>query len=140
MSDKMVTVRVSEAERDQINSAAHLCKLPQQGFTHRVLTWFAFCAHIAPPRPAPDVEHLKRLEAMVRISDDGSTWDLSPNDCVALRGALDAIAYYGQCFMGWRELLDQSGFDASLCSACGAPIICIPDGLPMCQTCATRDE
>jgi hypothetical protein len=34
------------------------------------------------------------------------------------------------------EAIDAGGFDLSLCSACGRPVVCIPDGLPMCRECA----
>lgn len=40
-----------------------------------------------------------------------------------------------------RELhvaIERGGLDLSCCMDCGAPVVCIPDGLPMCEGCATK--
>jgi len=37
------------------------------------------------------------------------------------------------------KLLDRSGLDMSPCRLCGKPVICIPDGIPMCVTCAKQE-
>ena len=34
--------------------------------------------------------------------------------------------------------LDRSGYDVSVCMDCGAPVVCIPDGMPMCEPCAVK--
>lgn len=39
-----------------------------------------------------------------------------------------------------RGALSLSAFDVSPCGACGLPVVCIPDGLPMCEPCAKRAE
>jgi hypothetical protein len=36
------------------------------------------------------------------------------------------------------ELLARSGMDLCPCRLCGHPVICIPDGLPLCKDCAER--
>jgi hypothetical protein len=36
--------------------------------------------------------------------------------------------------------IQDGGFDLSPCGNCGTPVVCIPDGLPMCRRCATADE
>lgn len=40
------------------------------------------------------------------------------------------------------ELLTQAielgGFDLSPCGLCGDVVVCIPDGLPMCEPCAAK--
>jgi hypothetical protein len=41
---------------------------------------------------------------------------------------------------GLRKAIADGGFDLSPCGNCGTPVVCIPDGLPMCETCATVDE
>lgn len=34
-----------------------------------------------------------------------------------------------------QSAIDRSGFDVSPCTVCGYPVVCLPDGLPMCETC-----
>jgi hypothetical protein len=34
--------------------------------------------------------------------------------------------------------IDRGGYDVSVCMDCGAPVVCIPDGLALCRTCAER--
>lgn len=34
--------------------------------------------------------------------------------------------------------IDRSGFDLSRCMDCDALIVCIPDGMPMCEPCAVK--
>lgn len=43
-------------------------------------------------------------------------------------------------YQGLRQAIDDGGFDLSACGCCGATVICIPDGLPMCRQCATENE
>lgn len=31
------------------------------------------------------------------------------------------------------------GYDLSPCMACGTVVVCIPDGLPMCEACAMKE-
>lgn len=37
------------------------------------------------------------------------------------------------------QAIERSGLDISPCMRCGEPVVCIPDGLPMCKACATAD-
>lgn len=39
-----------------------------------------------------------------------------------------------------RAAIDRSGFDLSPCGVCGEPVVCIPDGLPMCEPCARKES
>jgi hypothetical protein len=34
--------------------------------------------------------------------------------------------------------ITRGGLDISCCMNCGAPVVCIPDGLPMCEACAVK--
>lgn len=34
--------------------------------------------------------------------------------------------------------VDRSGLDLSNCTDCGSMVVCIPDGLAMCEACATK--
>lgn len=36
------------------------------------------------------------------------------------------------------DAIEAGGYDLSLCQ-CGKPVVCIPDGLPMCQECAEKE-
>lgn len=65
-----------------------------------------------------------RMRALSR-SLEGDVWEhpvTAVEDCEAAAELLDAI--------------DRSGLDVSLCMECGAPVVCIPDGMPMCEPCA----
>lgn len=33
---------------------------------------------------------------------------------------------------------DRSGYDISPCTVCGAPVVCIPDGLAVCNPCLQK--
>lgn len=35
--------------------------------------------------------------------------------------------------------IERSGLGVSSCRKCGATVVCMPDGLPMCDTCADED-
>jgi hypothetical protein len=42
----------------------------------------------------------------------------------------------------YQELIDtlvRSGLDISPCTSCGLDVVCIPDGLPMCEDCAMKE-
>ena len=39
-----------------------------------------------------------------------------------------------------REAIDRSGLDTSLCLFCSAIVVCIPDGLPACDSCAGKES
>jgi len=34
--------------------------------------------------------------------------------------------------------IERSGYDICVCMDCGAPVVCIPDGMPMCEPCAVK--
>jgi hypothetical protein len=34
--------------------------------------------------------------------------------------------------------IERSGFDICPCMDCGALVVCIPDGMPMCEPCAVK--
>jgi hypothetical protein len=36
--------------------------------------------------------------------------------------------------------IDRAGWDISPCRGCGELIVCLPDGLPMCTECATKED
>lgn len=41
---------------------------------------------------------------------------------------------------GWmKAALERSGYDLSMCSKCGLPVICLPDGMPICEPCAKKE-
>lgn len=37
------------------------------------------------------------------------------------------------------QAIEDGGYDLSPCGVCGKPVVCIPDGLPMCGGCARKD-
>ena len=39
----------------------------------------------------------------------------------------------------YLDALAVSGMDISPCKECGAPVVCIPDGLPCCEPCAVKE-
>lgn len=36
------------------------------------------------------------------------------------------------------QAIDRGGWDISPCGGCGDPVVCLPDGLPMCESCAGK--
>lgn len=36
--------------------------------------------------------------------------------------------------------IERGGFDLSTCLRCGELVVCIPDGLPMCEGCAGDEQ
>lgn len=39
-----------------------------------------------------------------------------------------------------RAAFDRSGLDVSACRDCGEAVICVPDGLALCEPCATKGD
>jgi len=39
-----------------------------------------------------------------------------------------------------ESALEHGGYDVSECKVCGVPVVCLPDGLPMCETCAAKES
>ncbi len=38
-----------------------------------------------------------------------------------------------------RACIERSGLDVSPCMICGEPVVCVPDGVPMCEECAAKE-
>jgi len=43
-------------------------------------------------------------------------------------------------YLNLKDAYDRSGLDISCCSDCQAEVICIPDGMPLCQPCAEKNQ
>lgn len=52
----------------------------------------------------------------------------------------DPAEYWRGCYDWLKATVDRSGLDISHCLACGRPVVCIPDGLPMCEPCAKEQQ
>ena len=39
-----------------------------------------------------------------------------------------------------HDAIDRGGYDVSPCGSCGDPVVCIPDGLPLCESCALKES
>lgn len=39
-----------------------------------------------------------------------------------------------------QDAIDRGGYDLSPCGSCGNPVVCIPDGLPLCESCALEES
>lgn len=39
----------------------------------------------------------------------------------------------------YMDAVIAGGYDISPCMVCGTSVVCIPDGLPMCETCAMKE-
>lgn len=39
---------------------------------------------------------------------------------------------------GFYQMIERSGFDISPCRNCGESLVCVPEGLALCKTCATK--
>jgi hypothetical protein len=49
---------------------------------------------------------------------------------------LDSVQYRANVL---SDAIDAGGWDMSPCGNCGTPVVCLPDGLPQCESCAMRD-
>ena len=38
-----------------------------------------------------------------------------------------------------QAAIDRGGWDVSPCMTCGEAVVCLPDGMPMCELCAERE-
>lgn len=38
------------------------------------------------------------------------------------------------------DAIDAGGWDMSPCGACGTAVVCLPDGLPLCEACARKES
>lgn len=38
------------------------------------------------------------------------------------------------------DAIDAGGWDLSPCGCCGTAVVCLPDGLPMCEECARKES
>lgn len=39
----------------------------------------------------------------------------------------------------FADAIDRSPYDVSPCMVCGLPVVCLPDGMPMCEPCARKE-
>lgn len=39
----------------------------------------------------------------------------------------------------YQEAVNRGGFDLSVCGGCNEPVVCLPDGLPICADCAKKE-
>lgn len=39
-----------------------------------------------------------------------------------------------------KRAYERSGLDISLCMKCGQDVVCVPDGLPMCEACSEEES
>lgn len=53
--------------------------------------------------------------------------------------AADEIVSLRQRLAVAEAALARSPYDISPCLLCGAPVVCLPDGMPMCQPCAESE-
>lgn len=70
-------------------------------------------------------DQLLRLQQMAKSRP--GTSGFSRDDLAAIQMAVIVLG-----------ALDRSGYDVSVCMDCGAPVVCIPDGMPMCEPCAEK--
>jgi hypothetical protein len=49
--------------------------------------------------------------------------------------AFEVLTEHHQALTG---AIERSGFDICPCMDCGAPVVCIQDGMPMCEPCAVK--
>ena len=78
------------------------------------------------------------LLGQYRVQVSGKDAELMAKDryevAVALieqRGELDQLRDY-------KAAIDRGGWDISTCRDCNELVVCLPDGFPMCESCATK--
>lgn len=64
------------------------------------------------------------LKTIKRLNDDACREAAAGMNKIQIEGVL------------LKQIVERSGFDLSNCMMCGHPIVCLPDGLPLCDPCA----
>lgn len=80
--------------------------------------------------------------------DEGSPFSFCADAVPALCKAITAVAENYQQnavpMQSREQMLDNAikagGWDISPCGSCGQPVVCLPDGLPMCESCAVKES
>ena len=57
-----------------------------------------------------------------------------------LAAEVERLGKQASFFRVYMDALDRSAFDMSPCRVCGEPVVCLPDGLALCEPCATRER
>jgi hypothetical protein len=70
-------------------------------------------------------DQLLRLQQMAKSRP--GTSGFSRDDLAAIQMAVIVLGAF-----------DRSGYDISPCTVCGAPVVCIPDGMTLCEPCADK--
>ena len=123
-----------DADDEQI---AELRRRERRWHCPRCDTLYAEYVNGCPRCAAEDVVLSVRQSAVV------SGYELSAllsahDDAVRLR---EDVSQWQRAWIGraeaseWRDALHRSPYDISLCMECGKPVVCIPDGMPMCEPC-----
>lgn len=89
---------------------------------------------------------------MIERGSDGPEWLRPPRQNYAvihhdsmmaelafLRAEVERLRNQASLFKIYMEALDRSSFDMSLCRVCGQPVVCLPDGLAVCEPCAKEE-
>lgn len=76
----------------------------------------------------------------------GLCWHIVDDDGEQLTGteATNELDAWRKCAhqleVVYSEAIARSGFDISVCHHCGVPVVCLPDGLAMCEACAMEEN
>lgn len=90
------------------------------------------------------IKRVKELEAQVILEMANTTQqamrveELEAECPLCAASELKATNYERQV-LELRKAIDRSGFNLYPCMSCGEPVVCIPDGIPMCEKCASNE-
>lgn len=106
-------------------------------------------AFLTRPAPAPDKGEVERLrEACIQLRSEAIYYANRGvlMDAGSIVKSLDAAltptpdaAEKPSRADALQAAIDNAGLDVSVCSECGRVVACIPDGMPMCEKCATAE-
>lgn len=85
-----------------------------------------------------ETKQTKRIDALQRAIDIVRAVEWEGD----LRVNMTTVIGAGRVLAKWIEdieaAIDGGGLDVSPCRGCSRSIVCLPDGLPMCESCATE--
>lgn len=97
-----------------------------------------------------EIQYQEWTESNRCYIDFGKAFSFGTDAIPAMFKAINAVAENDRENAGQvndqsrEEMLDNAikagGWDISPCGMCGTPVVCLPDGLPMCEACAVKES
>lgn len=79
--------------------------------------------------------------AMIAAGLDVNDWQLRSKIMTGIWPVIDAMLDNVKMKADLlSNAIDAGGWDLSPCGGCGTAVVCLPDGLPLCEACALKES